>query len=70
MLNLITMIEYINSFLLLTLFGIICYIYQKCKIFSRAINIVMDSVIPNQLSKIEIFGRKARVDQAVTVWLT
>ena len=33
------MIEYINSFLLLTLLGIIYYIYYKYKIFLRAINI-------------------------------
>ena len=40
------MIEYINSFLLLTVFGII-----YC-IFLRAISIVMDSVILNQLNNL------------------
>ena len=44
------MIEKVNSFLLLTLFGIIHYIYYKYKIFLRAINIVMDSVIIDQLN--------------------
>ena len=56
MLNLITMIEYINSFLLLTLLGTIYYIYYKYKIFFRAINIVMDSVILDQLSNLEEVG--------------
>ena len=52
MLNLITIIEYVNSFLLLTLLGTIYYIYYKCKIFLCAINIVMDSVILNQLNNL------------------
>ena len=47
------MIEYINSFVLLTLLGIIHYIYHKCKIFLHAINIVMDSIILNQLKNLE-----------------
>ena len=47
------MTEYINSFLLLTLLGIIYYIYYKYKIFLRAINIVMDSVILSQLNNLE-----------------
>ena len=47
------MIEYVNSFLLLTLFGIIYYTYCKHKIFFRAINIVMDSVILNKLNNLE-----------------
>ena len=53
MLNLITMIKYINSFLLLTLLGIIYYIYYKYKIFFRTINIAMDSAILDQLSNPE-----------------
>ena len=47
------MIEYVNSFLLLTLLGIIYYIYHKYKRFYSAINIVMDSAIINQLNNIE-----------------
>ena len=47
------MIEYVNSFLLLTLLGIIYYIYYKYKIVLHAINIVMDSVILNQLNNLE-----------------
>ena len=47
------MIEYVNSFLLLTLLGIIYCIYHKCRKFCRAINIVMDSAILNQLNNIE-----------------
>ena len=53
MLNLITMIEYVNSFLLLTLLGTIYYIYYKYRIFFRAINIVMDSAILDQLDNQE-----------------
>ena len=53
MLNLITMIEYVNSFLLSTLLGTIYYIYYKYRIFFRAINIVMDSAILNQLNNTE-----------------
>ena len=51
--NLIKMIKYINSFLLLTLLGIIYYIYYKYRIFFRAINIVMDSAILDQLNNLE-----------------
>ena len=47
------MIEYVNSSLLLTLLGIIYYIYHKYKRFYSAINIVMDSAIINQLNNIE-----------------
>ena len=47
------MVECVNSFLLLILLGIICYIYYKCRKFYRAINIVMDSAILNQLNNIE-----------------
>ena len=45
------MIEYINSFLLLTLLGTIYYIYHKYRRFCRAINIVMDSTILDNLEK-------------------
>ena len=47
------MIEYVNSFLLLTLLGIIYYIYYRCRRFFRVINIAMDSAILNQLNNIE-----------------
>ena len=47
------MIEYVNSFLLLTLLGIIYYIYYKYRIFFRAINIIMDSTILDELKNIE-----------------
>ena len=53
MLNLVTMIEYVNSLLLLTLLGTIYYIYYKYRIFFRAINIVMDSAILDQLNNLE-----------------
>ena len=72
MLNLITMIQYVNSSLLLTLLGIIYYIYYKYRIFFRAINIVIDSAILNQLNNPEkeviseviktIKGRKKKTD--------
>ena len=47
------MTEYVNSFLLLTLRRIIYYIYYKYKIFLPAINIVMDSIILDQLNNLE-----------------
>ena len=50
MLNLITMIENINSFLLLTLLRTIYSIYYKCKIFFPAINIVINSIVHDQFS--------------------
>ena len=53
MLNLITVIKYVNSFLLLTLLGIIYYICYKYKIFLRAINIVMDAAILYQFNNLE-----------------
>ena len=53
MLNFITVIEYVSLFLLLTLLGVIYYIYYKYKIFLPDINIVMDSIILDQLSNLE-----------------
>ena len=47
------MIEYVNSFLLFTLLGTIYYIYYKYRRFFRAINIVMESIILNQLNNME-----------------
>ena len=55
------MIEYVNSFLLLTLLGTIYYIYCKYRRFFCVINIVMDSAILNQLSNLE-----KEVDSEVT----
>ena len=47
------MIEYVKSFLLLTLLGIIYYICYKQKIFLRAINIVMDATILYKFNNLE-----------------
>ena len=47
------MIEYVYSFLLLTLLGIIYYIYYRCRRFFHVINLVMDIAILNQLNNIE-----------------
>ena len=54
LLNLITVIEYVNSSLSLTLLGIIHHIYYKYKIFFRAIDIVMDSEKLNQLNNLQL----------------
>ena len=55
------MIEYVNSFLLLTLLGTIYYIHCKYRRFVHVINIVVDSAILNQLSNLE-----KEVDSEVT----
>ena len=44
------MIEYVNSFLLLTIFGSACYVYYKMKKFFYLLSIVMDSEILDQLT--------------------
>ena len=44
------MIEYINLFLLLTIFGLTCYAYYKLKEIFYLISIVMDSEILDQLT--------------------
>ena len=44
------MIEYINLFLLLTIFGSTCYAYYKLKKIFYIISIVMDSEILDQLT--------------------
>ena len=46
------MIEYVNSFLLLTMFGSTCYVYYKLKKFFYLISIVMDSEILDQLTNL------------------
>ena len=53
MLNLITIIEYVNSILLLTSLGIIYHTYYQYKIFFHATNAVMDSTILDQLNNLE-----------------
>ena len=44
------MIEYVNLFLLLTMFGSTCYVYYRLKKFFYLIGIVMDSEILDQLT--------------------
>ena len=44
------MIEYVNSLLLLTMFGATCYAYYRLKKFFYFISIVMDSEILDQLT--------------------
>ena len=44
------MIEYVNLFLLLTIFGLTCYAYYKLKKIFYLISIVMDSEILDQLT--------------------
>ena len=68
------MIEYINLFLLLTMFGSTCYVYYKVKRFFYLISIIMDSEILDQLTILEKNvdsevtqkrGRKKKVDTKV-----
>ena len=47
------MIEYVNSFLLLTLLGTTYYAYYKYRRSFHVINIVMDSAILSQLNNLE-----------------
>ena len=47
------MIEYINLFILLSMFGSTCYIYYRLKKIFYLISIVMDSEILNQLTNLE-----------------
>ena len=46
------MIEYVNSFLLLTMFGSTCYAYYRVKKIFYLISIVMDSEILDQLTNL------------------
>ena len=69
------MIEYINLFLLLTMFGLTCYVYYKLKKIFYLISIVMDSKILDQLTNLEKNvdsevtkskrGRKKKVDPKI-----
>ena len=47
------MIEYVNLFLLLTMFGSTCCVYYKLKKFFYLISILMDSEILDQLTILE-----------------
>ena len=47
------MIEYVNLFLLLAMFGSTCYVYYKLKKFFYLISILMDSEILDQLTNLE-----------------
>ena len=47
------MIEYVNLFLLLTIFGSTCYAYYKLKKIFYLISIVMDSEILDQLTDLD-----------------
>ena len=46
------MIEYVNLFLLLTMFGSTCYAYYRVKTIFYLISIVMDSEILDQLTNL------------------
>ena len=48
----IKMIEYVNLFLLLTMFGSTCYVYYRLKKFFYFISMVMDSEILDQLTNL------------------
>ena len=47
------MIEYVNLFFLMTMFGSTCYVYYKLKKFFYLISILMDSEILDQLTNLE-----------------
>ena len=55
------MIEYVNLFLLLTMFGSTCYVYYKLKTFFYLISILMDSEVLDLLTNLE-----KNVDSEVT----
>ena len=55
------MIEYVNLFLLLAMFGLTCYVYYKLKKFFYLISILMDCEILDQLTNLE-----ENVDSEVT----
>ena len=50
------MTEYVNLFLLLTMFRLTCFIYYKLKKFFYLISILMDSEIIDQLTNLENNG--------------
>ena len=53
MLTIFKMIEYVNLFLLLTMFGSTCYVYYKLKKIFYLISILMDSEILDQSTNLE-----------------
>ena len=65
------MIEYVNLFLLLTMFGATCYAYYRLKKFFCFISIVMDSEILDQLTNVDSEfpkpkrGRKKKADPEI-----
>ena len=69
------MIEYINLFILLTMFGSTCYVYYRLKKFFYLISILMDFEILDQLTNLERDldsaitkpkrGRKKKVDTKI-----
>ena len=52
LLTIVKMIEHINLFILLTMFGSTCYIYYRLKKIFYLIRIVMDSEILDQLTNL------------------
>ena len=75
LLTIIKMIEYVNLFLLLAMFGSTCYVYYKLKKIFYLISILMDSEILDQLTNLEKNvdsevtkpkrGRKKKVDTKI-----
>ena len=61
LLTIIKMIEYVNLFLLLAMFGSTCYVYYKLKTFFYLISILMNSEILDQLTNLQ-----KNVDSEVT----
>ena len=69
------MIEYVNLLLLLTMFGLTCYVYYKLKKFFCLVSILMDSEILDQLTNLEKNvdseatkpkrGRKKKIDPKI-----
>ena len=69
------MTEYVNLFLLLTMFGSTCYVYYRLKKFFYLISISMDYEILDQLTNLERHvgsevtkskrGRKKKIDPKI-----
>ena len=51
--TIVKMIEYVNLLLLLTMFGLTCYVYYRLEKFFYLKSIVMDSEILNQFTILE-----------------
>ena len=52
LLTIVKMIEYINLFILLTMFGSTCYVYYRLEMIFYLISIAMDSKILDQLTNL------------------